>query len=134
MESSRPDSRDRGDFRLPSACACRKKVDPQACVYKTCGPPERTFNSMMISRFLRLGKQYGILVMLTACLVLPAGAAEGVYSIIKKIPIPGQGSWDYLTVDAAARRLYASYGTQVELLAVDSGAIVGSIQKTPGAH
>ncbi len=89
---------------------------------------------MMISRFLRLGKQYGILVMLTACLVLPAGAAEGVYSIIKKIPIPGQGSWDYLTVDAAARRLYVSHGTQVEVLDVDSGAIVGSIPKTPGVH
>lgn len=56
------------------------------------------------------------------------------YSVIKKIPIPGQGSWDYLTVDEAARRLYVSHGTQVEVIDVDSGAIVGSIPNTPGVH
>jgi DNA-binding beta-propeller fold protein YncE len=67
---------------------------------------------------------------------LPAAAAppsEG-YSIIKKIPIPGQGSWDYLTVDEAARRLYVSHGTQVEVIDIDSLAIVGSIPNTPGVH
>src|SRR5271166_3701787 len=62
-----------------------------------------------------------------------AVAADG-YNITKKIPIPGQGSWDYLTVDEAARRLYVSHGTQVEVLDVDSGSIVGSIPKTPGVH
>jgi DNA-binding beta-propeller fold protein YncE len=62
-----------------------------------------------------------------------APAADG-YSIVKKIPIPGQGSWDYLTVDEGARRLYVSHGTQVEVLDVDSGSIVGSIPKTPGVH
>ncbi|HWY20330.1 MAG TPA: YncE family protein [Candidatus Acidoferrum sp.] len=88
---------------------------------------------MMISRLVRLGT-HSILAMLTASLVLPAVAADGGYSVIKKIPIAGQGSWDYLTVDAAARRLYVSHGTQVEVLDVDSGAIVGSIPKTPGVH
>jgi DNA-binding beta-propeller fold protein YncE len=67
---------------------------------------------------------------------LPAAAApqpEG-YSIIKKIPIPGQGSWDYLAVDEAARRLYVSHGTQVEVIDIDSLAIVGNIPNTPGVH
>jgi YVTN family beta-propeller protein len=67
---------------------------------------------------------------------LPVAAAppsEG-YSIIKKIPIPGQGSWDYLTVDEAARRLYVSHGTQVEVIDIDSGNIVGNIPNTPGVH
>lgn len=59
---------------------------------------------------------------------------KGDYQISKKIPIPGQGGWDYLTVDEGARRLYVSHGTQVEVLDVDSGAIVGSIPKTPGVH
>ena len=70
------------------------------------------------------------------CFVLPAFAAppsDG-YNVIKKIPIPGDGSWDYLTVDEGARRLYVSHGTQVEVLDVDSGSIVGSISKTPGVH
>ena len=30
--------------------------------------------------------------------------------------------------------LYVSHGTQVEVLDVDSGAIVGKIEKTPGVH
>ena len=71
-----------------------------------------------------------------SCFVLRAVAArpsDG-YSVIKKIPIPGEGSWDYLTVDEGARRLYVSHGTQVEVLDVDSGSIVGSIPKTPGVH
>lgn len=63
-----------------------------------------------------------------------AAAQTSGYHIIKKIPIPGEGGWDYLTIDESARRLYVSHGTQVEVLDVDSGAIVGKIEKTPGVH
>lgn len=63
-----------------------------------------------------------------------ASAADGGYSVIKKIPIPGQGSFDYLTVDESARRLYVSHGTQVEVLDIDSLSLVGNIPKTPGVH
>lgn len=59
---------------------------------------------------------------------------EGTYHIIKKIPVEGQGGWDYLIVDEAARRLYVSHGTQVEVLDVDSGAVVGKIPNTLGVH
>jgi DNA-binding beta-propeller fold protein YncE len=62
---------------------------------------------------------------------LPPSAS---YSITKKIAIPGTGSWDYLTVDEAARRLYVSHGTQVEVLDIDALSIVGNIPKTPGVH
>ena len=65
---------------------------------------------------------------------LGPSAAQSKYSIIKKIPIPGKGSWDYLTVDDAARRLYVSHGSQVEVLDVDSGEIIGKIENTPGVH
>ena len=63
-----------------------------------------------------------------------AAQPETQYGVIKKIPIPGQGSWDYLTVDSNARRLYVSHGTQVEVLDVDSGSIVGTIPNTLGVH
>lgn len=71
---------------------------------------------------------------LTLCVwfVVPA-FGEG-FAVTKKIPIPGQGSWDYLTVDESARHLYVSHGTQVEVLDVDSESIVGNIPKTPGVH
>lgn len=71
-------------------------------------------------------------IVLFAFLVTMASAAD--YQITKKIPIPGQGSWDYLAVDEAARRLYVSHGTQVEVLDVDSGTVVGNIPNTQGVH
>jgi len=67
--------------------------------------------------------------------VSPAAAAPAEsYSIIKKITIPGEGSWDYLAVDESARRLYVSHGKQVEVIDVDSEAVVGNIPKTLGVH
>jgi len=60
-------------------------------------------------------------------------ASAGEYSVVKKIPIKGQGSWDYLNADPAARRLYVSHGTQVEILDLDSGEWLGSIP-TVGVH
>ena len=65
---------------------------------------------------------------------IPLASAADSYQITKKIPIPGQGSWDYLAVDESARRLYVSHQTQVEVLDVDSGTIVGSIPNTAGVH
>jgi YVTN family beta-propeller protein len=70
------------------------------------------------------------LLLSAAALAAPAGG----YSVIKKISISGAGSWDYLTVDETARRLYVSHGTQVEVLDIDSLTVVGNIQKTPGVH
>jgi len=76
------------------------------------------------------------LLIFTLSLSLLAASAQtaGGYHVIKKIPIPGEGSWDYLTVDESARRLYVSHGTQVEVLDLDSGAIVGKIANTLGVH
>jgi len=65
--------------------------------------------------------------------LLGASASSGSYRIIKKIPVPGQGGWDYLTVDDVARRLYVSHGTKVEILNLDSGELIGSIP-TEGVH
>ena len=77
-----------------------------------------------------------ILVVVALFLSLFAASAQTTsgYHITKKIPIAGQGGWDYLTVDESARRLYVSHGTQVEVLDVDSGEIVGKIANTPGVH
>jgi YVTN family beta-propeller protein len=77
-------------------------------------------------------KLYAVSILL-AFAAISVWAADS-YQVTKKIPIPGQGSWDYLTVDEGARRLYVSHGTQVEVLDVDSGAIVGKIENTQGVH
>ncbi len=56
------------------------------------------------------------------------------YHIIKKVAIPGTGGWDYVTVDDAARRVYVSHATQVEVLNADTFELVGTIPNTPGVH
>ena len=54
--------------------------------------------------------------------------------ILTRYPVPGAGGWDYVTIDSAARRLYISHATQVEVLDVDSGKVAGTIPDTPGVH
>ena len=89
----------------------------------------------IVSRRHPLGKLASLIAVCAMGLAVffPSAFAESL-SVIKKIPIPGQGSWDYLTVDEGARRLYVSHGTQVEVIDVDSESVVGSIPKTPGVH
>lgn len=56
------------------------------------------------------------------------------YQPVKKISVPGTGGWDYLTVDAVARRVYVSHSTRVDVLDADSFALIGTIPNTPGVH
>ena len=60
--------------------------------------------------------------------------AESGYKILTRYPIDGTEGWDYITLDPAARRLYVSHGTQVEVLDADSGKKAGVIADTPGVH
>ena len=64
---------------------------------------------------------------------LKAQSAPG-YKITGKIPIGGDGGWDYTIVDSDARRLYASHATRTVVLDVDQGKIVGEIPNTEGVH
>jgi YVTN family beta-propeller protein len=74
--------------------------------------------------------QYLSLAVVFAALV--AGASG--YRLLKKVALPGNGTWDYVTVDATARRVYVSHESQVQVLDADTQQIVGSIPDTPGAH
>ena len=60
--------------------------------------------------------------------------APGPYHFLKKIPVGGDEWWDYLSVDAAGRRLYVSHGTEVVVIDIDKDAVVGAIADTPGVH
>lgn len=56
------------------------------------------------------------------------------YGTVKKVQVGGEGGWDYLTLDAAARRLYVSRGTRVMVFDADTYASVGEIPDTAGVH
>lgn len=74
-------------------------------------------------------------LIISLCLVTGVWAAAGPgYKVIKTYKIGGEGGWDYLTVDAQARRFYISRGTHVIVLDADSGKNVGDIPDTPGVH
>src|SRR5947209_5205277 len=62
-----------------------------------------------------------------------AFAAEG-YKVLTKYKIGGTGGWDYVTVDSANRRIYASHATSVEVLDADSGKVAGQISQLHGVH
>src|SRR3954465_12955501 len=64
---------------------------------------------------------------------LMAAAPTG-YHIVGEVKIGGEGGWDYLTVDSAARRLYVSHATHVVVGARDASRVVGHIPDTPGVH
>jgi DNA-binding beta-propeller fold protein YncE len=63
-----------------------------------------------------------------------AFAAPGSYTLVKTVPVPGDGGWDYVTVDEAGRRVYLSHGTQVDVLDADSYELKGTIPDTSGVH
>src|SRR5262245_24435845 len=62
-----------------------------------------------------------------------AAASTG-YHVAKEIAIGGDGGWDYLTVDGAARRLYVSHNTHVVVVDIDAARVVGDIPDTQGVH
>ena len=61
-------------------------------------------------------------------------AANPGYKVANTYKIGGEGGWDYLTADTAARRLYISRATHVIVLDLDSGKAIGEIADTPGVH
>jgi DNA-binding beta-propeller fold protein YncE len=76
------------------------------------------------------------LALLSLCTALVAAAqpAPGGYRLARTIAVGGEGKWDYLTVDAAAHRLYVSHATRVEVIDTEKNAVVGAIPDTPGVH
>jgi YVTN family beta-propeller protein len=77
--------------------------------------------------------KYKIMMALLGLATIAAGPS-GYYKVSGKIALPGTGGWDYVTVDAAARRVYVTHATQVEVLDADSQQPVAKIPDTPGAH
>jgi DNA-binding beta-propeller fold protein YncE len=56
------------------------------------------------------------------------------YKVETRYPVPGGSGFDYVTIDSAARRLYVTHGTQVDVLDADNGKLIGTIADTPGVH
>src|SRR3989441_6457580 len=66
------------------------------------------------------------------------GAAPSGYHLLKKIPFgaaPGTIEYfDYITFDAATRRVYLSHGAEVKVVDADSGSVVGTVSDLKRCH
>src|SRR3954462_10852125 len=60
--------------------------------------------------------------------------AADAYKFLTEIPIGGEGGWDILTIDSAAKRLYLSHATKVVVVDLEKNAVAGEITDTPGVH
>src|SRR2546425_5423128 len=70
-----------------------------------------------------------------AIFVAISGMQNGTgYKLETKYSVPGNGGWDYITIDSAARRLYLSHGIEVNVVDADNGKLIGTIADTPGVH
>jgi DNA-binding beta-propeller fold protein YncE len=82
-------------------------------------------------------KRAGLVLLLLAAAAVAFQAAGG-YHLLKKIPLgaaEGGGEYfDYITFDAASRRVYLSHGTEIEVLDADSGSSIGKIGGLKRAH
>jgi DNA-binding beta-propeller fold protein YncE len=67
-------------------------------------------------------------------LCVPSSRADGPYRFLKEIPVGGEGGWDYLSVDEAARRLYVTHASKVVVIDLDKEQVVGEVTNTPGVH
>ena len=74
-----------------------------------------------------------VIVSYAAGLFAQSAPSSG-YHKTQEIILGGDGGWDYLTLDASARRLYISRSTHVTIVDSDSGKEVGTISDTPGVH
>src|SRR4051812_17690494 len=68
-------------------------------------------------------------------LATAAVAAAPEYKILNRYKVDGEaGGFDYLRVDATARRLYIAHEKRVDVLDADTGARIGQVGPTTRAH
>ncbi len=72
-----------------------------------------------------------LLVMPAAMQAAPQAAG---YHVIRRIPVGGDGAWDYLKVDPDAKRLYVARSTHVMVIDEVTGKLLGDIPDTKGVH
>lgn len=56
------------------------------------------------------------------------------YKVVGKIVIGGQSRWDYLSIDTVMHRLYVSHMSQVDIIDLNKGTVIGVIPNLNGVH
>ena len=83
---------------------------------------------------MRISRAVASTLAACALAVTVRAADSGGYKVVQTLRVGGDGGWDYLTVDPAARRLYVTRGTRVMVFDADTLAAIGEIPNTAGVH
>ncbi|MBI3817372.1 MAG: YncE family protein [Planctomycetes bacterium] len=70
--------------------------------------------------------------LLTAAALSFAGDSVN-YKKEREVPMPG-GSFDYLNVDTASRRMYVAHSTKIDVVDLDKSEKIGEVEGVEGAH
>lgn len=65
---------------------------------------------------------------------ISAQTAPSGFHITRRIPVTGEGGWDYVTFDTARSRIFISRSTRVQVVDANSGQLVAEIPNTDGVH
>lgn len=82
---------------------------------------------------MQTANRFGLLFCVTLFASV-SSSAQTSYQFLQEIAIGGEGGWDYLSVDATARRLYVTHATKVVVIDMEQEKVVGEIADTPGVH
>lgn len=83
---------------------------------------------------LRLAFLLAFSLLLFSLSVVSAAPQDSGYRVIRTIHLGGEGNWDYVTVDADARRVYVPRSTHIMVVDEDSGKLIGDIPGMNGLH
>jgi YVTN family beta-propeller protein len=71
---------------------------------------------------------------LALALTFAQGSGAADFVIQKQYVLGGGGGWDYLTFDAAAKRLFIARSDRVLVVNPHDGSVIATIPDTPGVH
>jgi len=77
---------------------------------------------------------FAFALLILSPVVFHAAPQDSGYHVLRTIKLGGEGGWDYVTVDSAARRVYIPRSTHILVIDADSGKQVADIQGMNGLH
>src|SRR5437879_10475786 len=74
-------------------------------------------------------------VLASSLVLIPAGTAFAQsYKVLRRIPVGGEGGWDYVRVDPDAQRIYLSRGTHMMVVDEASGKVDRKSTRLNSSH
>ena len=77
-----------------------------------------------------------LIIILAAFLLSKFCSAQSsvVYSFENSISLPGDGGYDYLSIDEVNRHLFVSHGSSVNIIDLATGSVIAAVDNMKGVH